>query len=155
MSADHIRRALVLGVAAVATMGLTAPSALAAPPVPVLPAPPVLVDPVAVTLDSAELGSEPGTVVFTGTITCSTQVDAVVFGDVAQVQGLDIARDFFGVLAPCSSTPTAWTATSAGALRVFLPLQAHVEVNAQYCVGEVCHSATVTETVPLAEAAAV
>jgi hypothetical protein len=89
-------------------------------------------------------------VVLTGTVTCSEPVDAVVLGDVAQVQGLDIARDFFGVLAPCSSTPTPWTATSAGALRVFLPLPTYIEVNAQYCVGEVCRTATVSETVTLA-----
>jgi hypothetical protein len=139
------RTTLVLSVV-VATVALTAPSALAVPPVP------ALVDPIAVTLDSAEIGTEPGTVVLTGTITCSVPVDAVVFGDVAQVQGLDIARDFFGVLAPCSSTPTAWTATSAGALRVFLPLPTYIEVNAQYCIGDVCPTATVTETITLVAA---
>ncbi|MGK5112012.1 hypothetical protein [Geodermatophilus sp. CPCC 205506] len=139
------RTALVLCVV-VATATLAAPSALAAPPIPVRPAP-AQVDPVEVTLDSAEIGSEPGTVVLRGTVTCNVPVDAVVFGDVAQVQGLDIARDFFGVPAPCSSTPTAWTATSFGALRVFLPLPTYIEVNAQYCVGELCYTATVTETV--------
>jgi hypothetical protein len=138
-----VRPTLVLCVV-VATVALTAPSALAVPPVP------ALVDPIAVTLDSAEIGTEPGTVVLTGTITCSVPVDAVVFGDVAQVQGLDIARDFFGVLAPCSTAPTTWTTTSPGALRVFLPLPTYIEVNAQYCIGDVCPTVTVTETVTLA-----
>ena len=155
MSAGTTRRgltraALTLGVV-VATATLAAPSALAAPPIPALPAPPAQVEPVEVTLDSVEIATEPGTVVLTGTVTCNVPVDAIVFGDVAQVQDLDIARDFFGVLAPCSSTPTAWTATSAGALRVFLPLPTFVEVNAQYCLVDLCYTATVTETVTLTE----
>ncbi|MGY1663890.1 hypothetical protein ACI78Q_21890 [Geodermatophilus sp. SYSU D00705] len=152
MSANHIRRALVLVGTVVATVLLAAPSALAAPPV---PAPvPDQVEPIEVTLDSLEMGTAPGTVMATGTITCSATVDAVVFGNVAQVQGLDIARDAFGVLAPCSSTPSTWTATSFGALRVFLPMPTYVEINAQYCVGEVCQTATITETVTLTAAAA-
>ncbi|MGY1637909.1 hypothetical protein ACI78V_14780 [Geodermatophilus sp. SYSU D00742] len=142
------RTALVLGVV-VAVATLAAPSALAAPPVPAPPAPAQLQS-VEVTLDSAGIGSEPGTVVVTGTVTCSEPAEAIVFGDVAQVQGLDIARDFFGVLVPCSSTPTAWTATSGGALRVFLPLPTFVEANAQYCVVDLCHTATTTRTITLA-----
>ena len=107
------------------------------------------VDAIQVTLDSATIGSEPGTVVLSGTVTCDTEVEAAVFGDVAQVQGLDIARDFFGLPLQCSSTPSEWTTTSFGALRVFLPLPTFIEVNAQYCVGELCHTASISETLTL------
>ncbi len=130
------RVALVVGVVVAATT-LAAPSALAQP------------EPIQVTLDSATIGSEPGTVVLTGTVTCDNPVEAGVFGDVAQVQGLDIARDFFGSPVQCSSTPSDWTATSFGALRVFLPLPTFVEVTAQYCVDVVCYTATISETLTL------
>ncbi len=136
------RVALVLCVVVAATT-LASPAALAAPPAP------AQVAPIEVTLDSAEIGSEPGTVVLSGTVTCDNPVEAVVFGDVAQVQGLDIARDFFGLPVQCSSTPSAWTATSLGALRVFLPLPTIININAQYCVGEVCHTASISQTLTL------
>ena len=129
------RLALVLGVVAATT--LASPSALAQ------------VGPIEVTLDSAEIGSQPGTVVLSGTVTCDIPVEAAVFGDVAQVQGLDIARDFFGLPVQCSSTPSNWTATSFGALRVFLPLPTIIDVNAQYCVGELCHTASISQTFTL------
>ena len=106
-------------------------------------------EPIQVTLDSATIGSEPGTVVLSGTVTCDIEVEAAVFGDVAQVQGLDIARDFFGLPLQCSSTPTAWTTTSFGALRVFLPLPTFIEVNGQYCDELLCHTASISETVTL------
>jgi hypothetical protein len=147
MSANHTRRALVLGVL-VAAATLVAPPALAAPPVPA----PVQQPTVEVTLDSAEIGSAPGTVVVTGTVTCTEPVEVFVFGDVAQVQGYDIARDFFFVdpAVSCASTPTEWTATSFGALRVFLPLPTTFIVSAQYCVSDVvCLTATATETLTL------
>jgi hypothetical protein len=130
------RLAVVLGV--VATTTLASPSALAQ------------AGPIEVTLDSAEIGSQPGTVVLSGTVTCDNPVEATVFGDVAQVQGLDIARDFFGLPVQCSSTPSVWTATSFGALRVFLPLPTTIDVNARYCVGEVCHIASISQTLTLA-----
>jgi hypothetical protein len=139
------RLALVLcGV--VATTTLAAPSALAAPPAP------AQVQPIEVTLDSAEIGSAPGTVVLSGTVTCDTSVEVGIYGDVAQVQGLDIARDFFFVdpLVQCSTTPSAWTATSFGALRVFLPLPTIITVDAQYCVDVVCQTASISETLTLA-----
>jgi hypothetical protein len=107
------------------------------------------VDAIQVTLDSATIGSEPGTVVLSGTVTCDNEVEAAVFGDVAQVQGLDIARDFFGLPLQCSSAPSAWTTTSFGALRVFLPLPTTIEVNAQYCDELLCHTASISETVTL------
>jgi hypothetical protein len=106
-------------------------------------------DAIQVTLDSVTIGSEPGTVVLSGTVTCDNEVEAVVFGDVAQVQGLDIARDFFGLPLQCSSTPSEWTTTSFGALRVFLPLPTTIDVNAQYCVGELCHTASISQTLTL------
>ena len=106
-------------------------------------------EPIQVALDSVTIGSEPGTVVLSGTVTCDNEVEAVVFGDVAQVQGLDIARDFFGLPLQCSSTPSEWTTTSSGALRVILPLPTFIEVNAQYCVDVVCHITTITETLTL------
>ena len=136
------RVALVLcGV--VATTPLGAPSALAAPPTS------AQVQPIEVTLDSVEIGSAPGTLVLSGTVACDTPVEVGVFGSVAQVQGLDIARDYFSVEAAvqCSTTPSAWTATSAGALRVFLSLPTVIDVYGQYCVGEVCQTVTTTETV--------
>ncbi|MGY1640814.1 hypothetical protein ACI782_06715 [Geodermatophilus sp. SYSU D00703] len=153
MSAHPSRRALVLGVVAAATT-LVAQPALAAPPVPVTPPVPVQqLQTIEVTLESAEIGSAPGTVDVTGTVTCSTPVEAAVFGDIAQVQGLDIARDFFFVdpLVQCSSTPTTWTTTSLGALRVFLPLPTTINVSAQYCVDELgtCFTGTTTETLTL------
>jgi hypothetical protein len=137
------RVALVLCGIVVATMTIGAPSALAAPPTR------AQVQPIEVTLDSVEIGSAPGTLVLSGTVACDTPVEAGVFGSVAQVQGLDIARDYFSVEAAlqCSTTPSAWTATSAGALRVFLSLPTVIDVFGQYCVGEVCQTVTVTETV--------
>jgi hypothetical protein len=142
------RVAPVLGVL-VAAATLAAPPALAAPPVPVQQLPSI-----EVTLDVATIGSAPGTLALTGTVTCSDPADAAVFGDIAQVQGLDIARDFFFVdpLLPCSSTPTAWTATSLGALRVYLPMPTTITVSAQYCVGELgpCYTGTTSETLTLA-----
>ncbi|MGY1690387.1 hypothetical protein [Geodermatophilus sp. SYSU D01105] len=145
MSTRTVRRALVLGAAVAAATTLAAPTALAAPP--------AQVEPVTVTLDSAEIGDAPGTVVLTGTVTCDSAVEAAVFGDVAQVQGLDIARDFFGIPVQCSSTPTTWTATTIGALRVFLPMETHVNVNAQYCTAELCHTATTRQTLVLPDPA--
>jgi hypothetical protein len=142
------RVALVLcGV--VATTTVAVPSALAAPPTR------AQVQPIAVTLDSAEIGSAPGTVVLSGTVTCDTPVQAGVFGSVAQVQGMDIARDFFSIetAVQCSSTPSAWTATSAGALRVFLPQPTTIDVYAQYCVGEACPTVSISETLTLVAAA--
>ncbi len=141
------RVALVL-CGAVATTTLGAPSALAAPPTR------AQVQPIEVTLDSVEIGSAPGTLVLSGTVACDTPVEAGVFGGAAQVQGLDIARDYFSVDAAvqCSSTPSAWTATSAGALRVFLALPTVVDVSAQYCVGTVCPTVSVSETVTPAAA---
>jgi hypothetical protein len=133
------RVALVLCVV-VAAATLASPSALAAPPAP------AQADPIQVTLDSAALGSEPGTVVLSGTVSCDKPVAAAVFGDVAQVQGLDIARDFFGLPVQCSTTPSVWTTTSFGALRVFLPLPTIIEVNAQYCVEELCYTASISQT---------
>lgn len=133
------RVALVLCVVLGAT-ALASPSALAAPPAP------VQADPIQVTLDSAALGSEPGTVVLSGTVTCDSPVEAAVFGTVAQVQGLDIARDFFGLPVQCSTTPSVWTTTSVGALRVYLPLPTTIDVNAQYCVEEVCSTASTSQT---------
>ena len=129
------RVTVVLGVVAATT--LASPFALAQ------------IGPIEVTLDSAEIGSQPGTVVLSGTVTCDIPVEAAVFGDVAQVQGLDIARDFFGLPVQCSSTPSKWTATSFGALRVFLPLPTIIDVNAQYCVGELCHTASISQTLTL------
>ncbi len=143
------RGALVLcGV--VATTAFAAPSALAAVPSPT----PAQAQPIEVTLDSVEIGSAPGTLVLSGTVACDTPVEAGVFGSVAQVQGLDIARDYFSVEAAvqCSTTPSAWTATSAGALRVFLSLPTVIDVSAQFCVGEVCSTVTTTETVTPAAA---
>jgi hypothetical protein len=152
MSAARTHRGLTLarvsfmvGVVVAATT-LAAPSALAAPPDPA-PAP---TEPIEVTLDSATIGSAPGTVVLTGTVTCDNPVEAVVFGDVAQVQGLDIARDFFGFIVQCSSTPSAWTATSEGALRVFLPLPTVINVEAGYCVEELCYTtSSISQTLTL------
>jgi hypothetical protein len=137
------RVALVLCVV-VAAATLASPSALAAPPAP------AQADPIQVTLDSAAIGSQPGTVVLSGTVTCDSPVEAAVFGTVAQVQGLDIARDFFGLPVQCSSTPSVWSTTSFGALRVFLPLPTTIDVNAQYCVEELCHIASISETLTLA-----
>jgi len=107
------------------------------------------VDAIQVTLDSVTIGSEPGTVVLSGTVTCDQEVEAAVFGEVAQVQGLDIARDFFGLPLQCSTTPSAWTTTSLGALRVFLPLPTIIEVNGQYCDELLCYTASISETVTL------
>ncbi|WP_448609413.1 hypothetical protein [Geodermatophilus sp. URMC 60] len=153
MSSATTRRGPALARVALVLCGvvattLAAPSALAASPAG------AQVQPLAVTLDSAEIGSAPGTVVLSGTVTCDTPVEAGVFGSVAQIQGMDIARDFFSVDAAvqCSSIPSAWTATSVGALRVFLPLPATIDVYAQYCVGEVCPTVSISETVTLVAA---
>jgi hypothetical protein len=144
-----LARVAIVLCGVVATTMLAAPSALAAPPAR------AQIQPIAVTLDSAEIGNAPGTVVLSGTVTCDTPVQAGIFGSVAQVQGMDIARDFFSIDAAvqCSSTPSAWTATSAGALRVFLPLPTTIDVYAQYCVEEACPTVSVSETVTLAAAA--
>lgn len=133
---------------AVATTVLGAPSALAAP------ATGAQAQPIQVTLDSVAIGSAPGTLVLSGTVACDTPVEAGVFGSAAQVQGLDIARDYFSVDAAvhCSSTPSAWTATSAGALRVFLSLPTVVDVSAQFCVGDACPTVSITQTVTPAAA---
>ncbi|MGR6965281.1 hypothetical protein ACU610_12515 [Geodermatophilus sp. URMC 61] len=141
------RVALVL-CGAVATTTLAAPSALAASPAG------VQVEPIAVTLDSVQIGRAPGTMVLSGTVACDTSVEAGVFGSVAQVQGMDIARDFFSVDAAvqCSSTPSAWTATSVGALRVFLPLPTTIDVFGQYCLGDICQTVSISETVTPAAA---
>jgi hypothetical protein len=149
-----IRRALVPGVVLAATVlattVLAAPAALAAPPLPVTPSVPAAAQAVAVTIDSAEIAAAPGTVTVTGTVTCTDAVEVSVFGDVAQVQGYDIARDYFGALVQCGTTPTAWTATSFGALRVFLPLPTTVNVTAQYCVNDLlCYTTTASETMTL------
>ena len=143
MSSGTTRRGRAIARVALLLCGVVATTMLAAPPAG------AQVQPIAVTLDSAELGDAPGTVVLTGTVTCDRSVEAGVFGDVAQVQGLDIARDYFSVEAAvqCSTTPSAWTATSAGALRVFLSLPTVIDVYGQYCVGEVCQTVTTTETV--------
>jgi hypothetical protein len=141
------RAALVLcGV--VAVTALAAPSALAAVPIPT-PA-----QAIEVTLDSVEIGSAPGTLVLSGTVACDTPIEAGVFGSVAQVQDLDIARDFFSLdtAVQCSSSPTAWTATSVGALRVFLPLPTTIDVYAQSCTAEACRTVTITRTVTPAPA---
>jgi hypothetical protein len=149
MSSATTRRGLALAQVAlvlcvvVAATTLASSSALAAPPAP------AQADPIQVTLDSAALGSQPGTVVLSGTVTCDSPVEAAVFGTVAQVQGLDIARDFFGLPVQCSTTPSVWTATSFGALRVFLPLPTTINANAQYCVEEVCHIASISQTLTL------
>lgn len=143
------RGALVLcGV--VATTALAAPSALAAVPSPT----PAQAQPIEVTLDSVEIGSAPGTLVLSGTVACDTPIEAGVFGSVAQVQDLDIARDFFSIdtAVQCSSSPSAWTATSVGALRVFLPLPTTIDVYAQSCLAEVCRTVTITQTVTPAPA---
>ena len=139
------RGALVLcGV--VATTALAAPSALAAVPTPA--------QAIQVTLDSVEIGSAPGTLVLSGTVACDTPIEAGVFGSVAQVQDLDIARDFFSLdtAVQCSSSPSAWTATSVGALRVFLPLPTTIDVYAQSCLAEGCQTVTITQTVTPAPA---
>lgn len=144
------RGALVLcGV--VATTAFAAPSALAAVPSPT----PAQAQPIEVTLDSVEIGSAPGTLVLSGTVACDTPIEAGVFGSVAQVQDLDIARDFFSLdtAVQCSSTPAAWTATSVGALRVFLPLPTNIDVYAQSCTAEGCQTITITRTVTPAPAA--
>ena len=143
MSAATTRRGLVLARVALVLCAVVAATTLAAPSAVAQP------EPIQVTLDSATIGSEPGTVVLSGTVTCDAAVEAAVFGDVAQVQGLDIARDFFGLPLQCSSTPTEWTTTSFGALRVFLPLPTIIEVNAQYCVELLCHTTTISETLTL------
>ena len=147
MSAATTRRGLVLARVALVLCAVVAATTLAAPPARAQEA-------IEVTLDSATIGSEPGTVVLSGTVTCDAPVEAGVFGDVAQVQGLDIARDFFFVdpIVQCSSTPSTWTATSVGALRVFLPMPTTIKVNAQYCVDVVCQTASINETVTLAPA---
>ena len=66
-----------------------------------------------------------------------------------ETSGLDIARDFFCLPLQCSSTPTEWTTTTLGALRVFLPLPTFIEVNGQYCDELLCHTASISETVTL------
>ena len=141
------RGALVLcGV--VATTALAAPSALAAVPTP------AQAQAIQVTLDSVEIGSAPGTLVLSGTVACDTPIEAGVFGSVAQVQGLDIARDFFSLdtAVQCSSSPSPWTATSVGALRVFLPLPTAIDVYAQSCTAEGCQTIRITRTVTPAPA---
>jgi hypothetical protein len=145
------RGALVLcGV--VATTALAAPSALAAVPIPT-PAQ-AQAQAIEVTLDSVEIGSAPGTLVLSGTVACDTPIEAGVFGSAAQVQDLDIARDFFSLdtAVQCSSTPAPWTATSVGALRVFLPLPTTIDVYAQSCLAEVCQTVTISQTVTPAPA---
>lgn len=147
------RGALVLcGV--VATTAFAAPSALAAVPSPTAAQAQAQAQPTEVTLDSVEIGSAPGTLVLSGTVACDTPIEAGVFGSVAQVQDLDIARDFFSLdtAVQCSSTPAAWTATSVGALRVFLPLPTNIDVYAQSCTAEGCQTITITRTVTPAPA---
>ena len=147
MSSGTTRRGPALPRVALVLCGVVATTTLAAPSA--LAAPLAQLQPIEVTLDSAVIGSAPGTVVLSGTVTCDTPVEAGVFGSVAQVQGMDIARDFFSVDAAvqCSSTPSAWTATSVGALRVFLPLPTTIDVFGQYCVGAVCQTVSISETV--------
>lgn len=131
MTARTIRHAFILCAAAGGT-ALTAAPAQAA-------------EPITVTIDAATIGSAPGTVDITGTVTCATSADAFIFGEVRQVQGWDIAQDFYFTEnpVPCSSVPTVWTATTAGADRVFLPLVTDLTATATSCVDEVsCYTGT-------------
>jgi hypothetical protein len=150
------RLALLPSVVAAAVVA--APAASAAPPAPAAPLAPAQDPTIQVTLDSAAIGSAPGTVELSGTVTCSEPLQVVVYGDVAQVQGLEIARDYYFVdpLVQCSSTPTTWTTTTIGALRVFLPLPTVVSMSTQYCVGDVgpCYTSTTRQTVTLPDATA-
>jgi hypothetical protein len=143
MTAGTTRRVLALARVALVLCAVLAATTVAATPAR------AQVESVEVTFDSATIGSQPGTVVVSGTVTCGSTVEAVVYGDVAQVQGLDIARDFFGVLVQCSATPSTWTVTSIGALRVFLPMETTINLNADYCIAETCYSDSTSQTLVL------
>ena len=155
MSSGTTRRGPTLARGALVLCGVVATTALAAPSaVAAVPSTPAQAQPIEVTLDSVEIGSAPGTLVLSGTVACDTPIEAGVFGSVAQVPDLDIARDFFS-LAPavqCSNSPSAWSATSVGAVRVFLPLPTTIDVYAQSCLAEVCRTVTITQTVTPAPA---
>jgi hypothetical protein len=143
MTTGTTRRALTLVRVALVLCAVVASATVAAPPAR------AQIEFVTVTLDSVTIGSQPGTVVVSGTVTCGSPVEAFVYGDVAQVQGLDIARDIFGVPVQCSGSASTWTATSFGSLRVFLPVETIVNVNAQYCIAETCYSDSTSGTLDL------
>lgn len=87
------------------------------------------------TLDRASLGTAPGTVVVSGTVTCSGPVSqAWGGGNVSQARGLTtVSADFSLDAQPCSGTPHAWVATTHAASRDFLPKAATVTVGFVAC----------------------
>ena len=109
-------------------------------------APPVLE--MSLSVDSARLGSQLGTVIVTGTVTCNTDGYADVSGSISQRQGLNLARTGFSVsVNECSTTPLQWTATTEPAARIFLAKSATVTASASGCDAFTCGGAEpVTKT---------
>lgn len=96
----------------------------------------------------ATLGSIPGTVIVSGTVTCNNDAEFVeVSGSLRQKQGLAVARGDFYVNSTCSSTPTSWTATVDGGTRIFLTKAATLSAVAFGCDGFTCDSDTETRAV--------
>lgn len=95
------------------------------------------------------IGAEPGTAIVSGTVTCNTEVDAVISGTLRQRQGLNIPRGDFFIESPCSTTPTAWTATVDAGTRLFLPKSATLNANAFACDPFTCAQDAATRTIKL------
>lgn len=109
-------------------------------------APPAL--DVQLTLDGrARLGSEPGTVVISGTVACNNDARVYISGTVRQSQGLAIARAPFYVETACSSSPRPWTVTTDEASRVFLTKSATVSATASGCDNYTCDADSKSRTV--------
>jgi hypothetical protein len=85
------------------------------------------------TVDNATLGSDRRRIVLSGTVTCTTEGNVYLFGEVVQRQGLNIAQGSFDTSVSCTNSPTTWTATTSAGARIFLSKPATVTLNAYGC----------------------
>ncbi len=114
----------------------------------VLAPPPISVQ---LTLDArARLGSEPGTAIVSGTTTSNNYGWGIVYGELIQKQGRNVAHanlySFYVGLDP--TTPTTWTATVDTGSRL-LPTRATLTVSVSATDGLTDEGITVTGTVKI------
>jgi hypothetical protein len=100
------------------------------------------------TLDGqARIGSDLGTAIVSGTLSCNNDGYVVVYGTLRQRQGLNVARGDFYIETACSSTPTTWTATVDAGSRIFLTKNATLTATASGCDAFTCDDDTASRTV--------
>lgn len=97
----------------------------------------------------ATLGTDLGTAIVSGTVTCNNDGWVDVYGTLRQKQGLNVARGDFWLEIGCSSTPTTWTATVDAGSRVFLTKSATLSVSAYGCDQFTCDSTDSSRTVKI------